>query len=64
MRRVLLAAAIIHPFTAYADIDPGNWEMSVTSTFEGMPGAVGPVVQTRCLTAEDARVSSRRLGPC
>ena len=67
MLRSLLAALVLPslalaPLAAHADIDPGSWEMSVTSTFEGMPGAVGPVVQTRCFTQADARDPSRVLG--
>jgi uncharacterized protein DUF3617 len=46
-----------------ADVDPGNWEFTMTTTVEGMPGNVGPVTQTRCLSAEDARDPSRVLGP-
>ena len=62
MLRVLLAAAFLFPLAARADIDPGNWEMSVTSAFEGMPGAVGPIVQTRCFTEADVRDPGRVLG--
>lgn len=49
---------------ALADIEPGSWEMTVATTFEGMPGggAMAPITQTRCLTGEDARDPSRLIG--
>ena len=62
MFRFLLAALVLAPLAAHADIDPGNWEMTVTSSFEGMPGAVGPIVQARCFTQANASDPSRMLG--
>ena len=47
---------------AAADVQPGNWEMTVTLSVEGMPGAMAPVTQTRCLTAEEARDPSKLVG--
>ena len=48
---------------AYADVEPGDWEVSVTTSVPGTPGEIGPVVRTRCLSADDARDPSRVLGP-
>ena len=61
--RKLLIAWLLLPFAARADIDPGNWEMTVTTQMEGMPQPVGPIVRTQCLTAEDSRDPSRVLNP-
>ena len=48
---------------ARADVEPGDWEVSVTTSVPGTPGEIGPVVRTRCLSADDARDPSRVLGP-
>ena len=47
---------------ARADVQEGNWEMTVSATVEGMPGAMAPITQTRCITREDARDPSRLIG--
>jgi uncharacterized protein DUF3617 len=60
-RLVLFIACLVPLAAAAADIEPGSWEMSVTSSFEGMPGQIGPVVQTRCFTAADVRDPHRVL---
>lgn len=46
---------------AWADIDPGSWEITVSTE---MPGIQEPASfkQTRCLTPEDARDPSRLFG--
>ena len=62
MRRALLAALIAFAGGAHADIEPGRWEMTVTTSVEGMPGGMAPVTQARCLTPEDARDPSRLIG--
>ena len=46
-----------------ADLEPGNWEMSVTSQMEGMPQPIGPITRTQCFREEDARNPSRVLSP-
>ena len=51
------------PGAARADVEPGSWELSVTTSVDGMPGQIGPIVQARCLTPEDARDPGRGLGP-
>ena len=57
-----LSLLFLIPGLALADVDPGKWQLSVTSAFEGMPGVVGPIVQEHCLTAAEARDPSRLLG--
>src|SRR4051794_1240259 len=60
---LVLVLVIVQPGAQGADLEPGNWELSATTTVEGMPGTLGPVVQTRCFTDADARDPSRILGP-
>ena len=60
MRKFLIA--LFATSAAAGDVQPGNWEMTVTMSVDGMPGAMAPVTQTRCLTAEDARDPSRLVG--
>ena len=62
MTRIFLAALLLLPAAALADLDAGNWELSVTSSFAGMPTPVGPVVQQHCFTAADVRNPHRILG--
>jgi uncharacterized protein DUF3617 len=47
---------------AWADIEPGNWEITATTS---LPGIKEPTTftQTRCLSAEEARDPSRLFGP-
>ncbi|MEA3195160.1 MAG: hypothetical protein QOD26_3493 [Betaproteobacteria bacterium] len=47
---------------ARADIQEGNWEMTITTSVEGMPGGMGPITQARCLSGEDARDPTRLVG--
>jgi hypothetical protein len=46
---------------ALADLQPGNWEITATTEVQGIrePSAM---VQTRCLTEEEARDPSRIFG--
>ena len=62
LRHFFIAMLAALPTTARADVEPGNWELSVTTTVDGMPGQIGPIVQTRCLTPEEARDPARVLG--
>ena len=55
MRRAILIVSFLVPVHALADLQPGNWEMSVTTQFQGAPNAMGPVVQTQCFSADDVR---------
>lgn len=58
--RILIGALLISPTLALA-VEPGNWELSLTTMMTGQqkPAAV---TQTRCLTETDARDPSRVLG--
>jgi Protein of unknown function (DUF3617) len=65
MHKLLLAAFLI-PALAHADnIEPGNWEFTVDVHAEGL-GAFqpkpGPIVNTRCITAEQAANPAKVLG--
>ena len=59
MRCLLLVLAL--PCAAWADIEPGNWELQATTQLQG--GAEpASFVQTRCLSAADAHDPSRLFG--
>ncbi|OAI50116.1 hypothetical protein AYO46_10565 [Betaproteobacteria bacterium SCGC AG-212-J23] len=60
--RAFVFALILSGGAARADIPAGNWEMTLTTSIEGMPGAMAPVTQVRCLTREDAQDPSRLVG--
>lgn len=63
MRKIVLAVLTwAAAGGALADLEPGNWEMTVTTTIEGMPGAMAPITQARCITRADARDPSRLIG--
>ena len=59
MRWGVLFFIVISP--AWADIDSGNWELSATTEVQGIKEPVS-LVQTRCLTAEEAHDPSRLFG--
>jgi hypothetical protein len=62
--RTLAIVLLLSPLGAQAaQLDPGTWELSATTTVQGMPGALGPVIQTRCFNEADARDPGRVLGP-
>lgn len=46
---------------ALADIQPGNWEITATTEVQGIREPT-TMVQTRCLTQEEARDPSRIFG--
>jgi Protein of unknown function (DUF3617) len=54
----LLLVLLLASAPARADITAGNWEISATTTVEGL-GQPSSFSQTRCLTEEDARDPSR-----
>lgn len=62
----MLCALMAAASPARADIGAGNWEMEITTSISGLPGggtqATGPVKQTQCLRAEDARDPARLFG--
>jgi hypothetical protein len=60
MRCVCIVLALV-ALPAHADIEPGNWELSASTSIQGMAQPTS-LVQTRCFTAEDARDPSRVFG--
>jgi hypothetical protein len=59
MRRLLVIALAL-PLAAVAEIDPGEWEVKVTTAVPGSPQAEQSL--TRCLSAEDSRNPGRLFG--
>lgn len=59
MRR-LIAILLLHPLAVLA-VEPGNWELSLTTMMTGQQKPTG-VTQTRCLTEADARDPGSVLG--
>jgi hypothetical protein len=58
MRCLALVLAVLLPLPAAADVEPGNWEFTVNTTARGLGGLgpkPGPVVSTRCISAEQAK---------
>src|SRR3989442_7240930 len=62
LRYSLMLSILTVGGAARADVEPGSWEVSVTTSVPGTPGEIGPVVRTRCLSADDAPDPSRVLG--
>ena len=62
MRLVLATLLLATAGAARADIQAGNWEMTVTTSIEGMPGGMAPITQARCLTEAEAKDPSRLIG--
>lgn len=59
MKRLLVIALAL-PLAAVAEIDPGEWEVKVTTAVPGSPPAEQSL--TRCLSAEDSRNPGRLFG--
>ena len=62
-KAVLFALALAGPASVRADVDPGIWEVSATMTVAGMPGALGPFTDTRCLEQKEANDPGQLFGP-
>jgi hypothetical protein len=60
--RKLIALALGLPFTVAAQVQPGNWELTVTSQMQGMDKPIGPLSKTQCFTEADTRDPGRVLG--
>ena len=60
--RKLCFALIAAASPALADIEPGDWELTVATEIDGMPGGMAPVTRARCLSQEEARDPSRLVG--
>jgi hypothetical protein len=65
MRKLLLAALFAPALAAADNIEQGNWEFTVDVHAEGL-GALqpkpGPIVNTRCISAEQAANPAKVLG--
>ena len=65
MRKWLLAVLFAPALAAAGNIEPGNWEFTVNVHAEGL-GAFqpkpGPIVNTRCISAEQAADPAKVLG--
>lgn len=48
-------------FPAYADLEPGNWEITARTEVQGMADPAA-ITQTQCLKPEDARDPGRIFG--
>ena len=62
MRAIVLLVATLTAPAVFADIQEGSWEITLSTSVEGMPGGLQPITQTRCISREDARDPSRMLG--
>jgi hypothetical protein len=60
--RKLIALALGLPFTVAAQVQPGNWELTVTSQMQGMDKPIGPLSKTQCFTEADTKDPGRVLG--
>jgi len=60
MRRLLAVLFLVIAAPAAAEINPGEWEIKVTSVLPGTPPAEQAL--TRCLTADDSRNPGRLFG--
>jgi hypothetical protein len=58
----LAAALAQRPALAQAGVEPGSWELTVTSQMQGMDKPIGPLSKTQCFTADDVRDPGRILG--
>ena len=61
MARLVFCALLFLPLVARADMEPGNWELTVTAAVAGM-GSMPPSTRTQCLSPADARDPSRVFG--
>jgi hypothetical protein len=59
-RRALIAALFCPAAALAADLEPGNWELSLVTMMSGQAKPAS-ATQTRCLTGADARDPSRVL---
>jgi hypothetical protein len=62
MPRFALAFVLLAPLAAAADIEPGNWELTVSAAIVGAP-PLPAQTRTQCLEPQDARDPARVFGP-
>lgn len=61
-RKALIAFSLGLPFAAAAQVEPGNWELTVTSQMQGADKPIGPLQKTQCFSAQDVKDPGRVLG--
>lgn len=62
MRKALALLLFASPCAMAQQVEPGNWELTVTSQMQGLEKPIGPLSQTRCFSAEDIKDPGRVLG--
>jgi len=62
MKRLVLILGIAWSGMAVSQVQPGNWELTVTSQMQGMDKPIGPLSKTQCFTEADTRDPGRVLG--
>ena len=62
MKVLALMLGIAWSGMAVAQVQPGNWELTVTSQMQGMDKPIGPLSKTQCFTEADTHDPGRVLG--
>jgi hypothetical protein len=62
MKKAFGFLLLLAPLAALGQVEPGSWELTVTSQMQGMDKPIGPLSKTQCFTAEDTRDPGRVLG--
>lgn len=62
MRLLILILGIAWSGMALSQVQPGNWELTVTSQMQGMDKPIGPLSKTQCFTEADTKDPGRVLG--
>ena len=62
MPRLALALLLLAPLGAAADLEPGNWELTVSAAIAGAP-PLPAQTRTQCLQPQDVRDPGRVFGP-
>lgn len=61
MRTFLAVVVLVFSNAVFAEVQPGNWELSATTQVPGSDKPMTIAPTTRCLTAEDAKDPTRLL---
>jgi hypothetical protein len=56
----LLPILLSLPLAAFAQVEPGNWELTVTSELQGRK--IGPLSRSQCFSEADTKDPGRVLG--
>jgi hypothetical protein len=59
MNRFLAFFALAMPLSALAGVQPGIWELTVEVSLSQGASPTGPIVETRCISEEEARDPKR-----